>query len=359
MRIEQLTFTRFLAAFFVVVFHYGRNVYPFNVEVLKPVLLRGNLGVSYFFVLSGFVLILAYYERGNFFGVQQFYINRIARLLPTVYLALFLYIFYETILIGNKIQLDEFVINFLFIQSWFPSLALSLNSPAWSLSVEFLFYLVFPFLLKMLYYKLSLKKIFLVITIIWVISLVILTVILNTGIYKSPPAAIHNFTFYFPLMHINAFLIGTISAVFFLKIKDSFKSKTYQVIIISFIIFLCIYFQPKAINLHNGVLAPLFGLFLILLGSCKGKITKVFKSKFLIYLGRISFAFYILQSPIWRFFNYFTKSIEMTSNERFLFFVLTLTVISFLVYEIIEKPLNIKIRMLYYKNRQNIENANT
>ena len=55
MRIPQLTFTRFIAAFLIVGYHFGKIVYPFSIQVLKPLVANLNVLVSYFFILSGFV----------------------------------------------------------------------------------------------------------------------------------------------------------------------------------------------------------------------------------------------------------------------------------------------------------------
>ena len=59
MRIEQLTFTRFLAATSIVIFHYGVKCYPFNNNEIAFIFKSADVGVSYFFILSGFVMLLA------------------------------------------------------------------------------------------------------------------------------------------------------------------------------------------------------------------------------------------------------------------------------------------------------------
>ena len=63
MRIEQLTFTRFLAAIPIVLFHYSREIFPFNTPALNFWVVNANMGVSYFFILSGFVMAIAYGNR--------------------------------------------------------------------------------------------------------------------------------------------------------------------------------------------------------------------------------------------------------------------------------------------------------
>ena len=60
MRLEQLTFTRFLAAIAVVTFHYGRGSVLMDNETLGLFFHQALYGVSYFFILSGFVMMIAY-----------------------------------------------------------------------------------------------------------------------------------------------------------------------------------------------------------------------------------------------------------------------------------------------------------
>nr|WP_255563398.1 hypothetical protein [Mucilaginibacter rivuli] len=56
MKLDQLTFTRFLAAMVIVVFHYGRTVWPFNAAFLVKIWPGADVGVSYFFILYSFGL---------------------------------------------------------------------------------------------------------------------------------------------------------------------------------------------------------------------------------------------------------------------------------------------------------------
>ncbi len=79
MRIEQLTFTRFIAAISIVIFHYGRNITPLN--YCDFVFCQANMAVSYFFVLSGFVMAIAYRDNKRVhFG--RFIQRRFARIYP-------------------------------------------------------------------------------------------------------------------------------------------------------------------------------------------------------------------------------------------------------------------------------------
>lgn len=66
MRIDQLSFTRFIGAIFVLAFHYGNNVFPFNGYIFSIIVKQAPSVVGYFFVLSGFVMIIAYNKKKMF-----------------------------------------------------------------------------------------------------------------------------------------------------------------------------------------------------------------------------------------------------------------------------------------------------
>src|SRR5689334_24226753 len=89
-RIDQLTFTRFVAALAVVLFHSG-GVFPFNLFPLRQIFASGQIAVTYFFVLSGFVLAWAYYQPGREFKWRDYLFARFSRIYP-VYLLSFLII---------------------------------------------------------------------------------------------------------------------------------------------------------------------------------------------------------------------------------------------------------------------------
>jgi peptidoglycan/LPS O-acetylase OafA/YrhL len=155
--IPQLNALRFLAAILVVVFHFGRWSQPFNTS-LSGYSMTMNLAVSFFFVLSGFIMVIIYKNLKTFSwsGLWSFYKKRARRIFPLYIIALIL-VSVECFLIKNVtpqgFSLKYFFENLFFLQSWIPKDALTLNFPGWSLSVEMFFYLLFPFLLPLFYPK--------------------------------------------------------------------------------------------------------------------------------------------------------------------------------------------------------------
>lgn len=148
--VRPLTSLRFFAAFWVLLHHAlprGASAETLRAGIGET----GWLGVSLFFVLSGFLLTVRYAPSGVLQGTRRaFWSERVARLAPTYALALAFAIplFLRDAgvhgLSGERmLAVAASVVTLQ--QSWWPDLACAWNCPAWSLSVEAWFYVAFPF----------------------------------------------------------------------------------------------------------------------------------------------------------------------------------------------------------------------
>ena len=159
--IRSLTSLRYLAAAWVVLFHYQ----PFFGRALStnPLLANGFLGVDFFFVLSGFVLAHVYLPqlRDRRFDYWQFLGRRIARVYPLHLLTLAAMLAFavaahhyrwhftvwdpEAVLdLPRGEALRTIVAQVLLIHAWGATGGLYLNDPSWSISAEWFAYLLFP-----------------------------------------------------------------------------------------------------------------------------------------------------------------------------------------------------------------------
>jgi peptidoglycan/LPS O-acetylase OafA/YrhL len=147
---RALTSLRFLAALWVLLHHALPRA---DGRVRGAVGETGWLGVSLFFVLSGFLLTVRYAPEGTLrVSTRGFWLERVARLAPTYLLALA----FALPLFARDARVHELgaervaavVVSVLTVQqSWRPELACQWDCPAWSLSVETWFYLAFPLLI--------------------------------------------------------------------------------------------------------------------------------------------------------------------------------------------------------------------
>lgn len=160
--LRSLTSLRYLAAFWVVTFHYHYFFFGADAKV-HPLLWNGWLGVDFFFILSGFVLAHVYLPqmREGRFDYWQFLGRRIARVYPLHLLTFALMLAFALIArkqhwhfsvfdpaaifelpVGDVIR--TIFANLLLTHSWGATNGLYLNSPSWSISAEWFAYLVFP-----------------------------------------------------------------------------------------------------------------------------------------------------------------------------------------------------------------------
>ncbi|MCD9575275.1 acyltransferase family protein [Flavobacterium soyae] len=342
MRINQLTFTRFLAAISIVIFHYGKKSFLFNNFIVDFIFNNADVCVSYFFILSGFVMMIAYSNKSNI-STKEYFTNRFARIYPLYLLAIFIMFLLQVR--TNEIDLSGIFLNVLMIQSWVPGKILSVNAPGWSLSVEFVFYAIFPFLFNKCFNRFKIKPISLYIISFWILSQLVFQVFYY--LYAETSTTAKDFIMYNPILHINEFLIGNLAGFIFIK-KLQFKKANYDFLILTFagLTILALKFSVGKI-FHNGLLAPLFISLIILISLNNGIITKLFQKKLFVFLGEISFGIYILQYPVYSMFSAYSvnKYFHITDPTLVFFIRLVILIIaSSLAYIYVEKPIQNKIK---------------
>ena len=142
-KLDALTSLRLVAALVVVVHH--SKGYLLSESLIAP----ASEAISFFFVLSGFILTYAYHKRT--YSIRGYCLARIARILPASLLSIAVYI-----LLLNPYALDPSSLlkpslaitasNLFLAQSLIPVPAyyFALNTVLWSVSVEAFVYLLFP-----------------------------------------------------------------------------------------------------------------------------------------------------------------------------------------------------------------------
>jgi peptidoglycan/LPS O-acetylase OafA/YrhL len=201
-----------VAAMTVVFFHFGGNIPYLNREPWSALLRAGNISVSYFFTLSGFIMAIAYYSLENKkLDKTRYAIARFARIYPIYLIGLLLMV--PLVLYSGNNGKRALLLNLGLLQAWFPGYAMTFNSPSWSLSVEMFFYVAFPLLL-ILFAKRSPKFLLGGATIFWLASQ-ILHIYLLKYYYQPYPSPEHEFVYYYPLLHLNAFVLGMAIGIIF------------------------------------------------------------------------------------------------------------------------------------------------
>ena len=147
-RLDSLEGLRFLSSVIVVAGHYT----PYVVDT--PLISRTHMAVDLFFVISGIVIAEVYAGRTGGTNYLRFVGRRIARLYPLHLATLGFYLaigvaFWLGLthpIDGTRYNPAAIVPNLLMIHAWLPGGVQSFNYVSWSISAEFLMYLLFPLL---------------------------------------------------------------------------------------------------------------------------------------------------------------------------------------------------------------------
>ncbi|UQU63868.1 acyltransferase [Couchioplanes caeruleus] len=155
-RLDSLTGLRGLTSTWIYVFHFFTFRFVLEsgkltfVQLDRPrfLTMAGNMALSSFFVLSGFVLTLTTREGTS---LANFCAKRVGKLYPIYFVTSALAII-AILLIGMPISTENIVLHLGMLQSWVPYQEIyhGVNPVTWSLSTEAFFYVLFPLSLFLL-----------------------------------------------------------------------------------------------------------------------------------------------------------------------------------------------------------------
>src|SRR5216683_643435 len=358
-RLPALTSLRFFAAFHVVVFHFQAMQILLGPAWFQKLSSIGYAGVSFFFVLSGFILVYTY--AGRTVILKDFWRARFARIYPAYAFSLLVTapFFFFAVLTLNvpffawakaHLKLASGLVAIL-LQAWVPPAALSWNAVAWSLSVEAFFYLLFPFLLLLLVRR-SQPQLFLIAAASWLTTLALSGsyVLLNpdhlTIINSDVLGAFWlNALKFHPLARLPEFLLGMACGFLFLRSRREGKLALPLVLSGMAALIVVVYFSaviPYPI-LHTALLAPAFAA--IVYGfALRPNWGAPLENRLLVLCGDASYSLYLLHSMIIGiYFHDRTGQLRYQSPIGVLVFVVLAVTISALVYRFIEEPARRKL----------------
>lgn len=304
-QLDALTSMRFFAAMLVLLFHYA---WFFPGEMYETTWIRlGSSGVTFFFILSGFILAYTYEKTDfkNIHNVRKFYVARVSRIYPVYLLSLLLglpaYLAYLKAAspAGQLVAATTPVLAPLVLHAWVPGAACALNCPSWSISAEAFFYACFPFMLPLV---LKRPRTWLVVVLVsWVIiafAYLRLWEALRPGqqLFNTNQDGnfVEEFVKFFPAGRMPEFILGI--ALFAIWRRSRLSAKFYLIFaVLSF--FLLILAQPliPTLLINNGIMAIGYAPLILAGASMTGGFLA---HPWLIHFGRISFALYLLHVPV-------------------------------------------------------------
>jgi len=348
MNTSSLSLLRFIAVMIVVLYHQrSKSIF---LHSAPNILTSGPQVVAFFFVLSGFVLVLAYYDK-NAFSLGDYYVKRIARILPVYLLALSLSVSLD--IAEEQFRPVALALNIFLLQSWIPTYPLSINGPAWFLSDLLFFYICFPLLVILLRkYAPDPKRVLFSGIVFWLSTQVVLTVLLNTSFYKGYPSPSHDYIYYFPPSHLCSFTLGVCGAYFLVHKKDKLPmtslNSVSMMIILSALFVVLMEFEPlydemMLLRLPFGasVYAPFFLLLILAFCVSSKRIAGTLSWKPFVYLGEISFGVYIMQAPIDRLvWLHVRKHMYGISEDGFMIiYLFILITVGIILFHVVERPI--------------------
>ncbi len=340
-QINSLTATRVFAAIMVYIFHFGRDVFPFS--LFRSLFNSANIAVSYFYVLSGFVLYISYVESKFTYG--NFIKKRLGRIAPAYVLALILYMvvyfFYYKMEYSAEVG-RQILYSLFFIQAYFPAYALVLNTAAWSISVEMFFYLLFPVLL--LVQKRNSRVFIAAAVLIYLLTQIIFSLCFQGADHVES----FNFLVYNPVMHVNEFLIGMVGGYLFKRIKRTGKKYWLAPVAIFFVMLLLLALRPLNFYYDVGLIAPVFMAFILATAYYNPAFLNV---KALVILGEISYGIYIFQFPVHELVQWLNVYMKLPFPVFFYFSLLALCLVATLSYYFVERPVRDKINAITFRKR--------
>ena len=306
-RLDALTGLRCFAALNIVFFHFSN---PNWFGPFAPVVNAGYLSVSFFILLSGFVLAYNYAGRARDgkLGRVRFWKARFTRLYPVYLLSL---------LLGWQMLATEYQVHRhwmfwlgvgltpLLLQGWVPEIATFWNTPAWTMSAEAFFYVIFPWVAAWKLAKTQAGQMGRL-ALIWGIALIpgALYIFFNPDGIAVPDRFSYGpwlqalkFT---PLPHMSSFVFGVLLAGVDERMRRGIRLRTF----LGLGGFLGVYAVlslgqrvPYALT-HDGLLMPLFGCIVLGLAG-ENWLSKLFRFPVLVFVGESSYCLYLLHFNLW------------------------------------------------------------
>jgi peptidoglycan/LPS O-acetylase OafA/YrhL len=345
---------RFLAALAIVIFHYAPRVggYARLPEILKNLIDEGPAAIGFFFILSGFVLAHRHLNGAPRVQAPDFYWARFARLYPAYLLAflLFLPVALQRYVVnplpgsaGRHTFVLSAVLSCLMLQSWTP-LAQAWNGPSWSLSVEAFMYLLFPFIGYRLSTLRRRNSVFIML-LAWLIPSSLAVAYVARWI---PGDTWRLYVTNNPLLWLPLFVMGICASRMvtdWRKVPERTANALSTAAFVALILCALAWPHKWADVFVTGGIVPLLAVVILFFTRSQGWIARTVGSPLFSKLGEASYAVYILQAPLWHYWQEITNSLRGAPAQtgvaalwQFLLFVPLLVLASMAVQRYLEVP---------------------
>ena len=358
-RLEPLTSLRFFVATIIVIRHSA------GIFSLKIPFLEYEQTISFFFILSGFILTYVYPSFNSKHEIKNFFKARFARIWPVHFFCFLLIVFtlpkIAWVVWPNLHVWPRALTNLLLIQAWIPryDYFFSFDTPTWSISTDFFFYLCFPFLIAG-FRNTWLKK--LIFSFLLVMGMILLCKLYHLVdiTHLSSPHEISSYALIYinPLSRLFEFVLGMCTALLFINLRQRFYQYPtfyYTAIEIGLIlgIYGSLYFsypiflQPVFYKifgfggvkwLSDTAIAPFAAALILIMAIGKGRVSKLLTAKILVRLGDMSFPLYLIHMIVLQWFLALLPRLHFSHHVSYFFYWLTILACTYFIHQFIEEP---------------------
>ena len=338
---------------------YRREIDGLRALAVMPVLLfhagfqsfsGGYIGVDIFFVISGYLItsIIINELHAGTFSILKFYERRARRILPALFLVMFISLPFAWLWMSptglhdffkSVVAVSLFLSNILFWkEAGYFATANELKPllHTWSLAVEEQYYVLFPLFL-MLAWRFGQRRI---------ISLLFVAALASLAASEWALTRYTSASFYLLPTRGWELLIGALAAFYLfsntntnekpshLHLVSSQVASFFGLLLIIFGVFAYDKFTPfPGVN----ALLPIIGAVLIVLfANTQTFVGKLLGSKWLVGIGLISYSTYLWHQPLFSFVRY--GSIQEPSKLVYLLLILLSLLLAYLTWKFVETP---------------------
>lgn len=312
--------------------------------------------VSVFFVLSGFLMVINYFDVPLSAKVKnsfQFSLRKIAKLYPLHLLMTIAALPLSLIVLLRNFSLNSLVsfiartiLNVSLLQAWIPNsdTYYFANGVSWYLSASLFLYFAFPFILK------AIKKIknntTAVCSMIVIFLIQIIFGYLSSKIIPQT-SFINNFTkwfvYIFPLFRLGDFTIGALLGYLFINRKNEITKLTatiseFLALVLTLSVILIYTFKFESDESiwygYSLIYLPISLLLVYAFALNRGMITKILQNKVVLWVGNMSAYLYLCHQVVWSYVNLTSDFIPNKWIRAII--TIIITIIGIVVYRKIE-----------------------
>lgn len=358
--IKALTGLRIIAALWVVLFHFRpmlTDVSPEFRENLAPVLNCGAQGVDLFFILSGFVLTWNYLDRmGGEWSTRatvHFLWLRLARVWPvyllTMHLAaliviLSLHVGHVPLPEVRDLTAISYVRQVLLVQLWFEPFFdnTSWDGPAWSISAEWLAYLLFGLIVLVILRLERTTRARSLMVLSFAACLPPVVLLLASGYFYTPWS-------WLPRI-VTQFIAGALACAAVRRLRLSTRARHVagyvSLLLVVAMVGILYWFDAHPISGvvdSGGVVDVLFVPLVITLAIGLGSLPWVLSTRLMVYGGEISFCLYMVHELVHTTWGWAVLQFELTPQDNpwkwnVIGLIVIALLLSSLMYHLVEEP---------------------